>query len=122
MAGPTVITYFGPRWHAPILDDARHAPTPVGHPCLRCREPIADGDRGFVRAVWRRSGMPVDAATLANPEDLPPDGVASIEPIHAECEAIGVVGHQYGVCTCTGWDTSSRAAARELWQRLGHTT
>jgi hypothetical protein len=37
---------------------------------------------------------------------------------HPECLALGTVGHDYGVCRCTGYDPTSRVAARELWRRL----
>lgn len=91
--------FFGAPWGAPALDYAEPTDTPVGRPCLVCRESIADGDLG-----WLRTAL-LDA------------GVATIEPVHAECDLLGVAGHTFGVCSCTGYDTTSREAARELWQR-----
>lgn len=38
--------------------------------------------------------------------------------VHPECLALTIVGHVYGVCSCTGWDTSSRTAALELKARM----
>lgn len=38
--------------------------------------------------------------------------------MHIECLALGIIGHDHGVCACTGWDTSARASALELWRRL----
>lgn len=73
----------------------------VGDACLVCREEIVDGDRGLMRTM------------------IHGDGNASLTAVHAECEALGVAGHTFGVCHCTGFDTTSRAAARELWNRLG---
>jgi len=96
--------FFGERWDAPIVDDARQIPTPVGATCYHCGETVVDGDRGLMRAVGR----------LVNDEL-----VASGEPIHAECDLIGVSGHTMGVCHCTGCDTGSRAAARLVWERVG---
>jgi hypothetical protein len=62
--------------------------------CVLCAEPI---DAGDVDYSWRSTG----------------------NPAHGACMALGIVGHDYGVCTCTGYDTQSRAAAIELWQRMG---
>lgn len=42
--------------------------------------------------------------------------------MHIECLALGIIGHEYGVCSCTGWDTGARASALELWRRLGTET
>lgn len=95
--------FFGGSWGAPILDDARQVPAPVGEQCLHCGDSVVDGDCGFIRGVSR----------------LQPDGslTATAEPIHAECELISVLGHDLGVCHCTGYDTSTRAAARLAWER-----
>lgn len=96
--------FFGPRWDAPIVDDAQPTPTPVGKPCYHCGEPVQAGDRGFLRAVVRMD------------EHGQPYG--STEPTHAECDLRGTVGHQVGVCHCTGYD-DSRATAKLVWQRVG---
>lgn len=97
--------YFGPRWDAPLLDGAVQTATPVGKGCMLCAEPVADGDRGLIRVAVRK----VPGGEFAG----------SPEPIHAECDLLGVVGHTVGVCRCTGYDTTSRAAARLAWQRIG---
>jgi hypothetical protein len=83
--------FFGERWDAPAVEDAVQVPTPVGEVCQYCGEPIAAGDRGWVRApqVWA----------------------------HTECEMLGIVGHLYGVCSCSGFD-ESRAAALVLLGRI----
>jgi hypothetical protein len=80
--------YFGPRWDAPMLDeDAEQVPTPVGKTCYECGQAIAESDRGLIRACVRMvDGQPS----------------ASAEPIHVECDLRGIVGHEYGVCPCTG--------------------
>lgn len=94
-----MLEYFGDRWDAPRLDRAVQISTPVGAPCLFCREPIADGDRGLVTSViYELAQEPVR------------------EFAHAECELAD--GLLYGVCPCTGFNTCSRAAARELWSRV----
>ncbi len=36
---------------------------------------------------------------------------------HKECQALGIVGHDFGVCSCTGFG-KDRAAALELWRRI----
>lgn len=95
--------FFGERWDAPVVDDAIQVPTPVGEHCLHCVEPIEDGDCGFVQAM----------------ADLGPDG-EMVERrcfTHAECDLRGVLGHQVGVCHCTGYD-ASRATAKLVWQRV----
>jgi hypothetical protein len=94
------VIYFGPRWDAPMLDDAVRAKTPIGQPCLFCAEPIEGGDQGFMTIV-------------VGTDDPEP------QPAHAECQALGIVGHDFGVCSCTGYD-NNREAARELWRRMGH--
>lgn len=87
-----------------MVDDATRVPTPVGRPCLaECGDLIEEGDRGLMRAVGRMAGGQL---------------VGSIEPIHAECELLGVVGHQVGVCSCKGFG-HDRAAARLAWERMG---
>jgi len=96
--------FFGERWDAPMVDDAQQVPTPIGLACFNCTEPVVEGDRGLIRTVVRMvDGEPVGSA----------------EPTHAECDLIGVMGHQMGVCSCTGYDTTTRAAAQVLWQRIG---
>lgn len=105
IAGPAV--YFGEPWGIFALrpdGNAVRVATPLDDACLTCKEAIAEGDRGFMRIVIRTAGI-LTAYEVA--------------PIHAECDALGIVGHTFGVCSHTGYDTSSRSAARVLWQRLG---
>lgn len=92
--------YFGEAWDVPALDYATQAETPVGAACGCCSEAVAAGDVGWIRAAF-------DTATGPRPYVL-----------HAECELLGIVGHLFGVCSCTGFDTTSREAARELWRRV----
>jgi hypothetical protein len=68
--------------------------------CIQCDEEIADEDLSAPTVV-------IDA-----------DGVSSLRWLHAACQLLGTVGHEYGVCSCTGYDTSSWAAAQELWKRI----
>lgn len=37
--------------------------------------------------------------------------------MHAECQALPIVGHMFGICSCTGYGTD-RSAAKELWERM----
>lgn len=83
--------FFGEPWDAPIIDGAICVSTPAGGSCIFCGERIEYGDRGFILM----------------------DGSFS----HAECEMLGIIGHDYGVCGCTGFD-ASRGSARELWRRV----
>lgn len=96
--------FFGERWDAPIVDHATQTKTPIGENCYACSEPIEPGDRGFIRGVVRVNG-----------EGQP---YGSTEPVHAECDMRGTVGHTVGVCHCTGYD-DSRATAKEVWRRVG---
>jgi hypothetical protein len=72
--------FFGQRWGVPALEGAIRINTPVGMACLTCKESIVDGDRGFIRAAYDG----VDYRTAA---------------IHAECELLGIVGHDFGSAT-----------------------
>jgi hypothetical protein len=94
--------YFGESWDVPALDGARRVPTPVGEPCIHCETPVAEGDRGFIRAAVTE----VDRELVAKPA-----------PAHVECELAGVMGHVVGVCSCTGYG-NDLAAARLVWQRV----
>lgn len=91
--------YFGEKWDAPILDEALQVALPNGRTCMICEQAIVRGDRGFVRGSVLNYG-----------EDT--------FYVHRECELLGILGHDYGVCSCTGYDTSCRDAALELWRRL----
>lgn len=88
--------YFGD-WWLPWQQDQR--PTPVGEICDECRSPVRAGDRGS----WRTA--------------CSPSGHYAAVPVHRECEPLGVVGHNFGVCACTGFE-HDRAAALELWRRM----
>lgn len=79
--------------------------TPVGWPCGLCTTPIERDDMGFFREV-----VVLDGAGAWS---------ARIRAMHAQCEALRIVGHANGVCRHTGWP-ASKAAADELWRRLGH--
>lgn len=37
--------------------------------------------------------------------------------LHVECQVLGIVGHEFGVCSCSGFDRS-RAAALVLRDRI----
>lgn len=91
--------FFGDPWDAPACDYARQAATPVGEQCLYCTEQIVEGDRGWFTAVISK-GKALPAFT------------------HIECEMLATMGHTYDVCSCTGYG-HDRAAARELWRRVG---
>jgi hypothetical protein len=93
--GEETVSYFGERWSAPVLDDARQVSTPVGQSCLLCAEPVVEGDRGFMRLAFG-------------------DGGASLQPVHRECEFRSVVGgldHVEGRCRYVGHCGELREAA-----------
>jgi hypothetical protein len=75
--------WFGKHPWAPVCDDARHAPTPVGQRCAWCDEPFTEGDDGLL--------IPLLADTVSE------------APYHVECQLrsiIGGVNHLRGCCTC----------------------
>lgn len=96
--GRPKLYYFGEHWGAPRLDGAVRLNAPVNAVCLRCDEVISATDRGLYVADAHR-----------------PDGQGAI---HAECEVVGILGHNYGVCRCNGYLTQTRTAALELWRRM----
>lgn len=95
---------FGPSWQARAADGMQVCPTPHSEVCSVCREGIFHGDRGMAQA-------------LLSPDEDPPVRVIYQ---HAECFLMSVIGHDKGFCHCTGYDTSSRATARLVWQAAGH--
>lgn len=97
---------FGARWDAPAAEGPPVWTTPVGVACYACNTPIAAGDRGFLRGCAIRR----DPATA--------ELLSTLEPVHTECEMLTTIGHYFGVCSCTGYDTSSRSAALALLDKL----
>lgn len=63
--------WFGKSWGAACCEVEAHAPTPIGRPCMQCREPIVEGNQGLIRAVVHEV---VDGKVAY-----------SIEPVHLEC-------------------------------------
>jgi hypothetical protein len=94
------LAYFGPRW-GPRCADGVQVPTPLGEQCLHCDETVVSGDIGVYIACLTAHA---DAVRMV--------------PTHAECEALGILGHKYGVCECDGPFRDRREAARELWRRM----
>lgn len=94
--------YFGDPWDAPAWEGATQVTTPIGGICPICRETIIDGDRGWMRGTIREvNGQPQ----------------GSVTPVHIECEALSVIGHMVGVCSCSG-AKPGRASAVLAWSRL----
>lgn len=40
--------WFGESWCAPVCDEARHLPTPVGDLCTECAQEITADDQGVL--------------------------------------------------------------------------
>lgn len=95
-----MVYYFGKPWAGLDDGDSEQVLTPIGERCTVCSELIVEGDRGRLCVTVSAQGWGGSAY------------------VHVECEALGIVGHQYGVCSCTGHDTASRASALLLWKRL----
>ncbi len=90
-----MIVYFGEPWNLAARRGV-NMPMPRGEACILCREPFQDGDRGML-VISVEHGR---------------------EYQHPECLALQVVGHDYGVCTCTGFDTTKHTTALGLWRVL----
>ncbi len=43
-----MVRWFGKSWGAPCCAEDEHAPTPIGEPCARCREPVLLGHQGLI--------------------------------------------------------------------------
>lgn len=71
---------FGKPWDAPAAEDATLAETPVGQPCMDCREAIVEGDRGLMMPIVGVAG-------------------SSVQPMHLECLLRQITPHPDG-CTC----------------------
>lgn len=99
-------TYFGESWDVPATEGAARAPTPVGQACLYCSESIQIGDRGYLtQCVTER--------------DDEGQWVGELRPVHRECQLLGVSGHRFGWCRCTGYQgLTPRDAALALWDSL----
>lgn len=86
--------WFGTSWGAPCCDPEDHVPTPIGRPCLRCREPIRDGDQGLISPLISMVG---DVYT------------GSIEPTHIDCFLKTVLPHGPECPHCRGKNPSEHA-------------
>lgn len=86
--------YFGEPWN-PSIAKGEQAPTPLGAPCLFCKEAIKEGDQGML--------MPYIALDPSRQEVMARLAV----PVHLECllrQAYGSVAHQQRRCACFGGD------------------
>lgn len=85
-------------WDLAVLDAGTLVAAPLGEPCGLCGQPIGVDDQGYLRPVL---------GTAA--------GMARIRAVHADCETVRVqiARHDHGVCTCAGWDTTSKATGDE---------
>lgn len=96
---------FGDWGHGPRASDPGvvFLGTPVGVPCIRCKEPIRPGDTGeFMRCIGTAE-----------------DGGNEVLPMHRECLLLGVVGHLYGFCTCNDFEgLTERQAGIEVARRV----
>lgn len=70
----------------------------TGRICALCSEEVKEGETATLIVVMK------------------PDSTRQ-EAVHPECQALGIIGHDFGVCTCTGFQ-HDRAAALELRRRL----
>lgn len=80
--------WFGASWGAPCCEAEAHAPTPVGRPCMRCKEPIREGDQGLIRAV----ALEVVAGTIRS----------AMMPMHLDCVLRSIRPHGPECPYCRG--------------------
>jgi hypothetical protein len=105
--------FFGDPWESPQHEGAaERAATPVGVPCIHCREPFIEGDRGVYVTVLHAA--------------MPPFSTA--EPAHRECflrAILGGVAHFERRCLCFGGSDADdddgltyRESARRVWRAV----
>lgn len=99
---------FGPPFDSPRFDPGGgcvrvDVATPAGTPCLQCDEQVQDGDRGEMTTLFR--------SATETPE---------VHPVHTECQLLDMIGHSFGVCSCTGYGGKStrRQAALLLLEKI----
>lgn len=63
--------WFGESWGSHVCEHDVHAETPVGDKCVKCEEPIKEGDQGLLIPCLYLGDSPSD--------DLPPDAVYHID-------------------------------------------
>lgn len=128
MAGPI----FGD-WSGIWRVGATLVATPVGEPCISCHGPILDGEAGGL-VYRRRHGLmgvqkllavvrasPGESKATVIQESAEPDASAPpLVPVHRGCLLLDVLGHDYGLCGCTGYAgiESRRDAAIEMERRF----
>jgi hypothetical protein len=88
--------YFGQRWDSPMFDEPGwvQVETPAGRTCGLCHEVIQEGDQGQYLAGVVSLGSRTGAVLNAT---------------HIQCLMLTTIGHQYGVCGCTGYQPGARA-------------
>ena len=57
--------WFGKSWGAPCCEEDEHVPTPLWAACLRCKEPIREGDQGIVTPLVSMIGDVYTGTTCA---------------------------------------------------------
>lgn len=92
--------YFGEPWKFGTYGGLHFlpVPTPLGKPCLACREDIVDGDRGHL------------IPTPVGPR-----------PMHRECMVLDLIGSVYGITADTNWGGvgNMRNGGLLLWNKIG---
>lgn len=91
--------WFGKSWGAACCEVEAHAPTPIGRPCMQCREPIREGDQGLVHPYvrdWKHE----------------PDGDIrfTMEPVHLDCFLRTIRPHGPECPHCRGLEPRFHAA------------
>lgn len=92
---------FGPWPNVPHAEDAHFVEPPLGELCLTCNEPIREGEAGEIMPMIAEEGT-------------------TLHPVHRECLILRIIGHNFGVCSCTNYagTSSLREAALELDRRV----
>lgn len=82
--------WFGKSWGASCCEASTHVKTPIGRPCLRCREPIRVGDQGLIHPLVH--GVAEGKALV------------TLEPTHLDCFLKSVRPHGPDCPHCRGKD------------------
>lgn len=87
--------WFGKSWGASCCELEAHAPTPVGRPCMHCREPILEGSQGLIHPVVH--------------EVIGDKAAYSMEPVHLDCFLRTIRPHGRECPHCRGVEPRNHA-------------
>lgn len=111
----TTTMYFGtdPGILATVAGAVSAPFVPTHARCVNCSEQFTEDDCGLILPSQLASRVDLGLEYLIGmgaEQEL-------LVGVHCECFLAMTLGHKLKVCECTGWDTRSRDAAREVVRR-----